>query len=94
MRWEDGHPVRARAFTWADHVNAYWDEALNPNVYAKRLLPYVERRLLTLCDHFRAHPESYRVPMADELASRYRNAGLRPNQELEPTRFLGANCPR
>ena len=94
LRWEGDRPVRQRAFTWADHVNAFWDEALNPNVYAKPLVPYVERRLLALCDDFSARPERYRVPAAVDLSARYRNAGLRPNPQLEPTRFLAANCPQ
>ena len=93
LRWRDGEPVRQRAFTWADHVNAFWDEALNPNVYSKGLLPHVERRLLSLCDDYAAGPERYRVPAAQALWAHYRNAGLRPNRHLEPERFLAANCP-
>ena len=30
FRWEDGKPVRQRRFTWADHVNPFWDELLKP----------------------------------------------------------------
>ena len=30
FRWLDDRPVRQRAFTWADHINPFWDEALNP----------------------------------------------------------------
>ena len=93
FRWQDGKPVRQRRFTWAYHVNAFWDEGLNPNVYRKALLPHVEKRLLRLCDDFAQRPQSYRVPNAPELTLRYRNAGLRFNDALLPARFLAARCP-
>ena len=93
FRWQDGKPVRQRRFTWADHVNAFWDEGLNPNVYHKALLPHVEKRLLSLCDDFARRPQSYRVPNAAELTLRYRYAGMRLNDALLPARFLSARCP-
>ena len=93
FRWQDGKPVRQRRFTWADHVNAFWDEGLNPNVYHKALLPHVEKRLLRLCDDYARRPQSYRVPNAAELVSRYRNAGMRLNDALLPARFFSARCP-
>jgi hypothetical protein len=31
LRWEDNHWVIQREFDWGDHVNEYWDEALNIN---------------------------------------------------------------
>ncbi len=93
FRWQDGKPVRQRRFTWADHVNAFWDEGLNPNVYHKALLPHVEKRLLRLCDDYARRPQSYRVPNAAELTLRYRYAGMRLNDALLPARFLTARCP-
>ena len=93
FRWQDGKPVRQRRFTWADHVNEFWDEGLNPNVYHKALLPHVEKRLLRLCDDYARRPQSYRIPNAAELVSRYRNAGMRLNDALLPARFFSARCP-
>lgn len=93
LKWEEGRPVIQRSFTWADHVNPFWDEALNPNSYAKALVPHVERRLLALCEDFTLKPERYLVPNRDELAERYRVAGVRPNPALVPGRFLRTNCP-
>ena len=93
FHWQDGKPVRQRWFTWGDHVNAFWDEGLNPNVYHKALLPHVEKRLLRLCDDFARRPQSYRVPNAAELTLRYRYAGMRLNDALLPARFLSARCP-
>lgn len=93
LRWEEGRLVIQRSFTWSDHVNPFWDESLNPNIYAKALVPHVEKRLLALCEHFTLKPERYIVPNVDELLERYRVAGVRPNPALVPARFLETNCP-
>ena len=53
FRWEDGRPVRQRPFSWADHVNAFWDETLNPNAYADAIVPHMQRRILRLCRRLR-----------------------------------------
>ena len=92
FRWRKGVPIKQRAFTWADHVNSFWDEALNANVYSPRLMPYVERRMLLLCDDFRRRPERYRVADADALFQRYRQVGLVDTSALRPETFLGENC--
>ena len=93
LGWHDDVPVRQRPFTWADHVNAFWDEALNPNAYSAALLPYVKERLLRLCDDFARRPERYEVPDADALFERYRHIGLLDTSALRPARFLAAHCP-
>ena len=94
FRWESDRPVRQRAFTWADHVNPFWDEALNPNAYERALLPHVKRRMLTLCEDFARRPDRYRVPNADALFERYRVAGLMDTRELRLAPFLAGNCPQ
>ena len=94
FRWLDDRPVRQRAFTWADHINPFWDEALNPNAYSPALLPYAEARMLRLCNDFARRPERYGVPDADALFERYRHIGLIDTRELQPARFLAAHCPR
>lgn len=93
FRWRDGAPARQRPFTFADHVNPLWDEALNPNVYAPGFAPAVKRRLLGLCGDFARRPARYQVDY-DALLARYRGAGLRPNRELMPSVFLPRHCPR
>ncbi len=92
FRWQSGRPVRQRAFSWADHVNPLWDEALNPSVYAAPLLPVVEQRLLRLCDDFHRRPERYRVDY-EALLPRYGDAGIRFNEALVPSAFLAERCP-
>ena len=92
FRWREGVPRKQRAFTWADHVNPFWDEALNPNVYSRRLLPFVEKRMLRLCDDFRRRPERYRVAGGDALFERYQKVGLVDTSWLRPETFLAKNC--
>ena len=92
FRWEGATPVRQRAYTWADHVNPFWDEALNPNLYGPGLLPTVEHHLLRLCDDFKQRPERYRVPNADALFEHYRRVGVVDTSALRPETFLAANC--
>ena len=92
VRWREGGPERQRRFTWTDHVNPFWDEALNPNVYNPTLLRLAKERLLRLCGDFLARPERYRVRDAGALLRRYRHVGLRDTQWLAPSAFLGANC--
>lgn len=93
FHWEEGAPVKQRAFTWADHVNPFWDEALNANAYSRRLLPYVKKRMLLLCDDFRRRPQRYRVENADALFERYRRVGVVDTSELRPETYLAENCP-
>ena len=93
FRWQSGRPIRQRMFTWADHVNPFWDEMLNPANYAVGFVPYLQRRLLTLCDDFQRRPERYRVENFDVLNERYGLLGMRANEALHPARYLSAHCP-
>ena len=92
MVWRNGTPTRRRDFTWADHVNAFWDEALNPNAYDRLLLPHVKRFLLTQCDPFLAQPGRYSAPGLDALYERYRHIGVTDTRELRPSVFLAREC--
>ena len=92
FRWQDGKPVQQRPFSWADHVNAFWDEAINPNDYQRALTPHVERRMLRLCDDYARRPHRYRAPDAKALTVRYRHAGLRPTRLPSLGIFLAQNC--
>ena len=76
IAWRDGRPERTRDFTWADHVNDFWDEALNPNAYSRTMGRHMARWLLRHCDAYRAYPERFAVADADALFERYRHIGL------------------
>ena len=93
FRWEDGQPIRQRQFTWADHVNPFWDEMLNPNAYTPTLLRHIKLRMTRLCDDFVNRPNRYRVDKMEVLRERYRHIGIRDASEIEPSRFLPENCP-
>ena len=72
-----------RPFDWADHVNDYWDEALNVNHYDQLLYPHMRERLLTFCDDYWEAPEQFEVRGDEEaLKHRYRNLQLRDTSEL------------
>jgi len=82
LAWRDGHWVIQRAFTFADHVNAYWDEALNVNHYDHILYPYMKARLETFCPDFFKEPEKYVIRNEESLKQRYASLQLRDTSEL------------
>jgi len=82
LRWENDHWVLQRPFTWSDHVNAYWDEALNINHFDSLLYPYMESRLRCFCDDFGRAPARYQVNNEEELRERYSSLQLRDTSEL------------
>ena len=71
-----------RPFDWADHVNDYWDEALNINHYDAMLYSHMKTRFLSFCDSYYEHPELFQVRDEDALKYRYRNLQLRETSEL------------
>ena len=93
FRWQQGGLVRQRDFTWRDHVNEFWDEALNPNAYSPALRPFAEQRLLRLCEDFAARPERYQVADAEQLFARYRHVGVLDTSWLAPANYLPTHCP-
>ncbi len=83
LRWSDNRWIVQRDFDWADHVNPYWDEAINPNQYTRLPGIYVRRQLVTLCDSFWAEPGLYMVKEREQLSEQYRHIGLQENSELK-----------
>jgi hypothetical protein len=59
LRWEIGSWIIQREFDWADHVNEYWDEALNINHFDALLYKHMRERLMTLCSLYVENPELY-----------------------------------
>ena len=94
MAWREGRPVRRRDFTWSDHVNAFWDEALNPNAYSSVMLKHLKHWLLEHCDAYRAHPDRFAVADADALYGRYRHIGLVDTSAMRPETFFPEHCGR
>ena len=91
LAWQDDGWVIQRKFTWADHVNEYWDEALNVNHYDAWLYPHMKERLLKFCpDYFQA-PELYTIQDEELLKQRYVNLQLRETSELRLENLCPAN---
>jgi len=82
LAWNDDHWVMQRPYDWADHVNDYWDEALNLNHYDGVLYPHMKARLLTFCDDYESAPQMFMVHDEESLKYRYRNLQLRDTSEL------------
>ena len=82
LAWDQGRWVMQRPFDWADHVNDYWDEALNINHYDALLYTRMRTRFLTFCDSYRENPEVYVVHDEDMLKDRYKDLQLRDTSEL------------
>lgn len=78
VSWSGGRPRVTRAFDWADHVNDYWDEALNPSYFGRGLQRFMSRKLPELCGEYREHPELFRPRGEPDLERRYAAIGLRP----------------
>lgn len=89
VRFGPGGATIARGFDWRDHVNDYWDEALNPSHLSPGLARYFARRLPALCGDYARDPAAF-VPRDEAaLAARYAGLGLRPRPELRLDRVCG-----
>ncbi|MGA9575792.1 MAG: hypothetical protein WBS20_17760 [Lysobacterales bacterium] len=87
LEWDNDHWIMQRPFDFADHVNDYWDEALNINHYDALLYSHMRDRLLTYCGAYRANPELYVVHNEKALKYRYRNLQLLDTSELRLDRL-------
>lgn len=82
LTWKNDHWIMQRPYDWSDHVNDYWDEALNINHYDGVLYPHMKARLLTFCDDYESAPQMFAVHDEESLKYRYRNLQLRDTSEL------------
>jgi hypothetical protein len=86
IAWQGSRPALKRKFTWRDHINNYWDEALNPshvvNSIEIRLVPKIE----LLCGDFRSNPANYLPGEDDLLWARYEKIGLMDARHLRVDR--------
>ena len=82
LAWKGDYWVMQRSFDWADHVNDYWDEALNINHYDELLYSHMKNRLLSFCDDYHENPGLWVVNDEETLKYRYRDLQLRETSEL------------
>jgi hypothetical protein len=94
LRWEDDHWVIQRPFDFRDHVNEYWDEALNVNHYDRLLYPHIRTRLLTLCGEYEKMPGMYDIEDEERLIKRYHHLQLDDTSELRLSNLCTAPPPR
>lgn len=80
MSWRDGKPVQQRLFTWADHINDYWDEALNPSFNSKSLNKRLLARIRLLCGEFAKNPDAFVAKNDKFYQSKYRHIGMKENR--------------
>jgi hypothetical protein len=71
-----------RPFTWADHVNEYWDEALNINHFDNLLYPHMKERMEQFCPDYYQAPDAFAIENEEYLKERYKNLQLRETSEL------------
>ena len=89
LSWEDGGWVIQRDFDWADHVNEYWDEALNVNHFDALLYKHMHGRLIGYCPQYWAEPDRYAIVEEEPLIERYAHLQLYNTSELR----LDSLCP-
>jgi hypothetical protein len=89
LRWENDGWVIQREFDWADHVNEYWDEALNVNYFDAGLYKHMHETLISYCPQYWKQPSLYTIVNEQRLKERYSFLGLHDNSELR----LDSLCP-
>ena len=89
LRWAGDHWVIQRRFDWADHVNEYWDEALNVNHYDAALYKHMHETFVAMCPQYWERPDLYTIVNEDELKAKYAHLQLRDTSELR----LDSLCP-
>jgi len=70
-----------RPFTWSDHVNDYWDEALNPSYMSPGLARAIQGAIRDLCPDYERAPGAFEARDEARLHERYARIGLKPAPE-------------
>jgi len=89
LRWEDGGWIMQREFDWADHVNEYWDEALNVNRYDDLIYKHMRIRMVELCPQYWENPSLFAIENEEALKARYSHLQLHDSWHMR----LDALCP-
>lgn len=80
--WDGDRPFMQRSFTWRDHINDYWDEALNPSFVVNSLRKHLQLAIENLCGEYQLRPDNF-VPVDDELLwQQYEHIGLKDGRQL------------
>jgi hypothetical protein len=76
VRWENDRWVIQREFDWADHVNEYWDEALNVNRFDNLMYKRMRKKMVALCPKYWENPSLYTIESEEALKDRYSHLQL------------------
>jgi len=90
VRFRNGRAEVVRRFTWADHVNDFWDEALNPSYWNPSLERAMRHRLSQYSVKYAQDPQVCASPHDARLRQRYAHLGLRYNPEYRLDRLCAA----
>ncbi len=93
VAFRDGRAVVQRSFDWRDHVNDYWDEALNPSHLSPGLQRYFGRVLPRFCQDYRNAHGRFVPEDAPALDVRYRDIRLRAAPENRLDRVCATPRP-
>lgn len=85
LRWNGSGWDIQRPFDFADHVNDYWDEALNINHFDRLLHSHMKDRFESFCDDYYRAPQRYGVRDEARLKARYSHLQLRDTSDLRLT---------
>lgn len=84
--WDGDRPFMQRSFTWRDHINDYWDEALNPSFVVASLRKHLLSAIEKLCGEFQLSPASF-APLEDVgLWEQYKHIGLKDAKQIRVDR--------
>jgi hypothetical protein len=81
MKLDRGIYVQQRPFSFADHINDYWDEALNPSYAVPSLNKRLRKAIKGLCPEYHKSPDFYTVPDDAQLWIRYEHLGLKDSRQ-------------
>ncbi len=70
-----------RPFSWSDHVNDYWDEALNPSYMSPAMARSIQGAIRRVCPDYARAPEAFRTRDEAALRVRYAGIGLKPTPQ-------------
>jgi hypothetical protein len=89
VRFEHGRAEILRPFTWRDHVNDYWDEALNPSHWSPLLARALRPKLKQLCEDLVRAGATLGPRGESGLKARYGRLALRPEPESRLDQICG-----
>lgn len=81
VRFAGARAEIARPFSWSDHVNDYWDEALHPSFMSPAMARAMRQAIRGVCADYERAPEAFRVRDEPGLKVRYAGIGLKPAPE-------------